>query len=115
MRTFIILTALAVCALLMAGSAGAAMRKWGMRGLVAASASAACFLLLFGYLDYAAQSPIETPLRTYVLASVCSTSLAALVVWISGRRRARPALQTALGAIVWLASTLLITASTMFL
>jgi hypothetical protein len=106
---------LVTCGVVAAVGSALGMRRWGVRGLLAAASLVALFLLGSGYVDYQAQSNRDTPLRAYVLGSTCSTLLAAVVVWVLARRRVNLVLQIALGAIAWLGCTLLIALSTVFL
>jgi len=107
--------ALVCCGVLVGFGSALGMRKWGAQGLAATAVLIAVFLLAIGYLDYRAQSVKDTPLRAYVLGSLCSTFLAALAVASCSRFGLKMVVQGALGSFVWLASTWLIALSTVFL
>lgn len=107
--------ALVTCAVIVGAALAGAMRRWGLGGLLVTAGASAVALLGIGYLDYSSQAPIETPLRTYVLSSVVSTSLAAIAVAGCAWRRLHPAWQAALAGTLWLGSTVLILGLTMFI
>ncbi len=104
----IYLIALVFCGLVVASCTTFAQRRWGRRGLLGAAFLVASLLLALGYSDYRAQTVKDTPLNAYLLGSVGSTALAALVVALCARLGLRISLQVALGCLAWLGATWLI-------
>jgi len=85
------------------GSAGAlvwAYRRGGRGQLLVTAAAIAAVLLILGYLDWRGQSPVETPMGTYVLIAILPVAAAAGLVAILAARQARPVIQFSVAAAV---------------